>query len=182
MAYLNTKERYGSLSIALHWIMLVVMAMVFASVELHGNYPKGSEMRNNLMAWHFELGLTVFILVCVRLALKFMAPEPEIQPTPSKVQHLSAKAMHWALYLIMVVMPIAGYGGRTLAGKTTYFFGIALPVFLDANKDLAENIFDVHGLIGNTAYFLIAIHAAAALFHHYFQRDNTLLRMLPNRK
>jgi cytochrome b561 len=182
MAYLNTKDRYGSLSIALHWIMLLVMAAVFATIELHENYPKGSEMRNNLMAWHFQLGLTVFILVCIRLVLKFMAPDPEIAPPLSKVQHLGAKAMHWALYLIMVVMPIAGYIGRTLAGRTTYFFGLALPVFLDTNKDLAENIFDIHGLIGNTAYFLIGFHAAAALFHHYFQRDNTLLRMLPTRK
>jgi len=182
MAYLNTKERYGSLSIALHWLMLFVMAAVFASIEFHDSYPKGSDMRRNLMNLHFELGITVFILVCIRLVLKFMAPEPEIKPAPSRVQYLGAKAMHVALYLIMFVMPIAGYVGRTLAGKTTYFFGIALPVFLDTNKDLAENIFDIHGLVGNTAYYLIALHAAAALFHHYFQRDNTLTRMLPQRK
>ena len=182
MAYLNTKERYGSLSIALHWIMLLVMAAVFACIELHENYPKGSAMRNNLMTWHFQLGLTVFILVCIRLVLKFMAPEPEIKPTPSKVQYLGAKAMHAALYLIMFFMPLAGYVGRTLAGKTTYFFGIALPVFLEMNKDLAENIFDIHSLIGNTAYFLIGAHALAALYHHYIQKDNTLSRMLPERK
>jgi len=182
MAYLNTKERYGLLSIAMHWLMFLVMVAVFASIELHEYYPKGSAMRSNLMAWHFQLGITVFILVCLRLALNFAAPKPEIKPALSRVQYLGAKAMHAALYLIMFVMPVAGYVGRTLAGKTTYFFGIALPVFLDTNKDLAENIFDIHGLVGNTAYYLIAIHAAAALFHHYFQRDNTLTRMLPQRK
>ena len=90
--------------------------------------------------------------------------------------------MHLALYLILVGMPIAGFIGRTLAGRVTYFFGIALPMLLDTNKDLAENIFDVHGLIGNIAYYLIGIHAAAALYHHYFQKDNTLLRILPARK
>lgn len=182
MAYLNTKNRYGSLSIALHWLMLLVMAAVFAAVELHDNYPRGSEMQHDLMTWHFQLGLVVLILVVIRLILKFIAPDPEIQPTPSKIQHIGAKAMHVALYLIMVCMPIAGYIGRTLAGSTVYFFGMALPVFLAPNKDLAENIFDIHSLIGNTAYFLIGIHAAAALFHHYFQRDDTLLRMLPQRK
>ncbi|MET3108628.1 cytochrome b561 [Oxalobacteraceae bacterium GrIS 2.11] len=182
MSYLNTKERYGSLSIALHWLMLLVMAAVFASIELHDSYPKGSEMRSNLMAWHFELGLTIFVLVCVRLVLKFMAPEPEIKPAISRVQYFGAKAMHLALYLVMVVMPILGYVGRCLAGRATYFFGIELPLFLNANDDLAENIFDIHGLIGNTAYFLIGFHAAAALFHHYFKKDNTLTRMLPERK
>jgi cytochrome b561 len=182
MAYLNTKERYGSLSLTLHWITFLVMIGVFACVELHENYPKGDPMRGALMSWHFQLGLTVLILAVLRVVLKFMAPEPEIKPTLTRVQYLGAKAMHVALYLIMIVMPIAGFIGRTLQGRTTYFFGIALPVLLETNKDLAENIFDVHGLIGNTAYFLIGAHAAAALFHHYFQKDNTLLRMLPARK
>jgi cytochrome b561 len=182
MAYLNTKERYGSLSIALHWIMLFVMAAVFATVELHENYPKGDPMRGNLMMWHFQLGLTVLVLVAIRLALKFMAPNPEIKPAISRLQLLASKAMHLALYLIMVVMPIAGFIGRTLAGKTTYFFGVGLPVLLARNEDLAENIFDIHSLVGNTAYFLIGFHAAAALYHHYVRRDNTMTRMLPQRK
>ena len=118
----------------------------------------------------------------LRLVLKFIAPEPEIKPALTRVQMWGAKAMHLALYLILVGMPIAGFIGRNLAGRPTYFFGIALPVLLDTNKDLAENIFDIHSFIGNTAYYLIGIHAAAALYHHYFQKDNTLLRMLPSRK
>ena len=182
MACLNTKERYGSLFIALHWIMLLLMAAVFASVELHDNYPKGDPTRILLMTSHFQLGLAVFILVVVRVILKRMGPDPEIVPALSRAQHLGAKAMHGALYLVMIVMPIAGYVGRTLAGKTTYFLGVGLPVLLDANKALSENIFKMHSLIGNAAYFLIGLHAAAALFHHYFMHDNTLTRMLPKRK
>jgi len=182
MAYLNTRQRYGSLFIALHWIMLLLMAAVFATIELHENFPKGDPMRGLLMRWHFQLGLTVFVLVVLRLVLKRMAPDPEIVPAPSRLQHLGARAMHAALYLIMAVMPVLGYVGRSLGGKTTYFFGIGLPVFWGADKDLAENVFELHSLIGNTAYFLIGFHAAAALFHHYFMRDNTLTRMLPERK
>ncbi len=182
MAYLNTKERYGSLSIALHWIMLLVMAAVFATIELHDSFPKGDPMRRSLMMWHFQLGLTVLILVVVRLVLKFMAPNPEIKPAVPRLQLLASKGMHLALYLIMVAMPIAGFIGRTLEGKSVYFFGITLPILLAKNDDLADNIFDIHSFIGNTAYFLIGFHAAAALYHHYVQRDNTLTRMLPERK
>ena len=182
MAYLNTKERYGSLSLALHWITFLVMIGVFACIELHENFPKGSEIRSSLMTWHFQLGLTVLILVLVRLVVKAMGPDPDIKPALSRLQYLSSKAVHLALYLIMLVMPIAGFIGRTLAGKTTYFFGMALPVLLNKNEDLAENIFDVHGLIGKAAYFLIAAHVIAGLYHHYAQHDNTLTRMLPERK
>ena len=134
------------------------------------------------MTWHFQLGITVFILVCVRLIVKMMGADPDIKPALSRVQILAGKAMHLALYLIMVAMPIAGFVGRTLAGKTTYLFGLALPTLLSKNEDLAENIFDIHSLIGNTAYFLIAAHVMAALYHHYAKHDNTLIRMLPERK
>jgi len=182
MALLNTKERYGTLLIALHWLTFWVMVAMFACVELHEYYPKGSQMRSDLMTWHFQLGLTVLALVLVRLVVKVKGPDPEIKPALTRLQFLAAKAMHLALYLIMVVMPIAGFIGRTLAGKTTYFFGIALPLLLSKNEDLAENIFDIHGLVGNTAYFLIAAHVIAALYHHYAQHDNTLTRMLPERK
>lgn len=182
MAYLNTKERYGSLSLGLHWLTFLVMIGVFACVELHENFPKGDPMRGALMGWHFQLGLLVLILAVLRIVLKVRAPDPEVQPPLTRVQHLAAKAMHGALYLIMLGMPVAGYIGRMLAGRPTVFFGIPLPTFLAENKDLAENVFDLHGLIGNTAYFLIGIHAAAALYHHYFQKDNTLLRMLPAKK
>lgn len=181
MAYLNTKERYGSLSIALHWVMLLVMIGVYTCVELHDYYPKGSEMRSGLMTWHYSLGLTVFILVCIRLIARLMAPEPVIAPDLPKWQKLSSKAMHWVLYLFMIGMPTFGFIGRTLAGKVTYLFGMPLPVLLETNKDLAETVFDLHGTVGNIGYFLIGAHAIAALFHHYIQRDNTLTRMLPKR-
>jgi len=182
MSYLNTEQRYGTLSIALHWLMFVLMAAVFATVELHDNYPKGDPMRGLLMVWHFQLGLTILILVVVRLVAKVMAPAPLITPAITRVQYLGAKALHLALYLIMIAMPVLGYAGRMLAGKAVYFFGIGLPMFLSVNEDLAENVFDIHGLIGNTAYFLIGAHALAALYHHYVQKDNTFTRMLPERK
>jgi len=182
MSLLNSKERYGTIAIALHWLTLLVMVAMFASVELHENYPKGDPMRSLLMTWHFQLGLTVLLLTIVRLLVKVRSVDPDIKPALTHGQKLASKAMHLALYLILVVMPIAGFIGRTLAGKVTYFFGLALPVVLGVNEKLAENIFDIHSVIGNTAYFLIAAHAAAAIYHHHFQKDNTLTRMLPERK
>jgi len=182
MAFLNSKERYGTIAIALHWITFLVMAAMFASVELHDHFPKGDPLRGLLMRMHFQLGLTVLLLTIARLVIKVRSVDPEIRPALTHVQKLASKAMHLALYLIMVGMPIVGFIGRTLAGKVTYFFGLPLPVLLDANEKLSEKIFGVHSLIGNTAYFLIAAHVAAAIYHHHFQKDNTLLRMLPERK
>lgn len=182
MAYLNTKDRYGSLSIALHWLMLLLIAAVYAAVEFHDEYPKDNPMHKLLINWHFQLGLTVLVLVVVRLVLKAMAPAPLIQPRPALVERVGAWSVHLALYLFMVGMPLAGFIARTLDGDVTYFFGLPLPILLAPNPDLAETVFDLHGLVGNAGYFLIGFHALAALFHHYWKRDNTLLRMLPQRK
>ena len=59
---------YGSLSIALHWVMLLLLIAVFATIELRGMFPKGSDPREAMKAWHFMLGLAVFGLVWLRLA------------------------------------------------------------------------------------------------------------------
>ena len=181
MSYLNTKERYGTLSIALHWLMVLLFIGVYAAIEFSDSFPKGSETRGLLKSLHFSFGMSILILVWLRLIARLIAPTPDIVPAIPAWQHMLSKLIHLVLYIFMIAMPLAGYIGRMLAGKVTYLFGIALPVFLDVNKDLAENIFDVHETIGNISYFLIGLHVVAALFHHYFMRDNTLTRMLPKR-
>ncbi len=182
MALINSKQRYGSLSIALHWLVVIAFIGVYASIEFSDSFPKGSDMRSFLKGLHFSLGLSIFIALFVRIAARLAGAEPEIVPAIPEKQKLAAKAIHLALYLFMLGMPVAGYIARTLAGKVTYLFGIALPVFGSVNKELAGSIIDLHETVGNIGYFLIAAHAAAALFHHYVQKDNTLLRMLPERK
>ncbi len=61
------------------------------------------------------------------------------------------------------------------------FFRIELPALIGENKALAEQLEEVHETVGNVGYFLIGMHAVAALAHHYLNRDNTLVRMLPSR-
>ena len=84
-----------------------------------------------------------------------------------------------ALYAIMIGMPLAGWLLLSAAGKPIPFFGLQLPALIGPDKALAGQIKEVHELVGTLGYFLIGAHAAAALFHHYIKRDNTLLRMLP---
>lgn len=87
--------------------------------------------------------------------------------------------MHAALYLMMVGMPLAGWIILSAEGKPIPFFGLELPALVSANEELADTVEDIHETIGTAGYYLIGLHTVAALFHHYIQRDNTLLRMLP---
>ncbi len=182
MSLKNSTDRYGSLSIGMHWLMVLLIVAVYACIELREFFPKDSDPRNALKMWHFMLGLSVFALVWIRLLMRVMQITPSIEPEPGAKQELAAKLIHLALYLLMIGMPLSGWIMLSAAGKPIPFFGLSLPPLIAENRDLAKSIKEVHEAIGSTGYFLIGVHAAASLFHHYILRDNTLTRMLPGRK
>ena len=181
MSWKNTDTRYGSLSIGMHWLMLLVFIAVYAAVSLHELYPKGSEPRAALMTWHFMLGMLVFVLVWLRLAARISGPTPLIQPALPRSQEVSSKLLHLALYLLMIGMPITGWLMLSAAGKPIPFFGLQLPALIAENEELAHQIKELHEAVGNTGYFLIGLHVVAGLYHHYIKRDNTMTRILPAR-
>ncbi len=180
MNWRNTTHRYGSLSIGLHWLMLLLVVAVYGCIELRGYFPKGSDPREALKTWHFMLGLSVFVLASLRLLVNLTAPVPRIEPDPPGWQKLSARLMHLALYALMIGMPLAGWLLLSAAGKPIPFYGLQLPALIGQSKSLAGLIKEIHEIAGTAGYFLIGLHTAAALFHHYFVRDNTLRRMLPS--
>lgn len=181
MNWKNTTIRYGSISVGIHWLMLLLFIAVYASIELRTFFPKGSDPREALKVWHFMLGLLVFVLVWPRIAARFLEADPAIEPAPAQWELLSAKLMHVALYAFMVAMPLLGWLLLSASGKPIPFFGLELPALIDKNKDAANLLKELHETMGTAGYYLIGLHAAAAFYHHYVKRDNTLLRMLPER-
>lgn len=177
----NASPRYGSLSIGLHWLMLILIAVVYACIELKGNFPKGSETRELLKQWHFMLGLSVFALVWLRLLARVLSPTPAIEPPLPTWQALPAKLMHLALYALMIGAPLAGWLILSAADKPIPLFGLELPALIGPDKELTGQIKELHELAGTAGYWLIGLHAIAGLYHHYVARDNTLTRMLPGR-
>jgi cytochrome b561 len=179
----NGADRYASALVALHWLMLLVIVAVYACIELRALFPKGSDPREALKMWHFMLGLLVLILVSLRLVVRITAgPVPRIVPPPKSWQQILAKVVHFALYALMLGMPLAGWLILSAGGKPIPFFGLELPPLVGENKALSGQVKEIHETAGTVGYFLIGLHAVAALFHHYIVRDNTLLRMLPGKK
>lgn len=171
--------RYHSASIALHWLMFAVLVGVYACIELRELYPKGSDPREALKQWHFMLGLTVFLLVWVRLGFILAFPGPALSRAHGLWFYRLGRGAHILLYGLMIAMPIGGWLVLSGEGKEIPFWGLRLPSLMAENEALAETIAEVHETVGVAGYFLIGLHAAAALFHHYFLRDDTLKRMLP---
>jgi len=170
-------SRYHPISIGLHWLTLALLIAVYALIELRGIYPRGSEARDLMKHWHFMLGLLVFALLLVRLPARAFFRSPPITPTPPAWQRWLAKAMHPALYGFLIAMPLLGWTVLSAAGKPVPFFGLTLPALVAPDDALAHRLEDLHGLIGTIGYWLIGLHAAAALYHHYAMHDDTLRRM-----
>ena len=182
MRYKNTSNRYGSLPIGLHWVMFLFLVAVYVAINLHGYQPKGSALRAAMLNWHFGLGLCVLVLIVVRIGARFSSgPAPLIAPPIPRWQKLLAGIMHFALYAFMLGMPVLGWVAISAKGSPVHFFGWQLPMLIGPDKALYKSLKEVHETIGTIGYYLIGLHVAAALGHHYVMRDNTLLRMLPGR-
>lgn len=181
MNWKNTTARYGLVTIGLHWLTLVLLIAVYACVNLTELYEEESPAQEALMHWHYMLGLTVLALVVLRLLNRLVGGSSAVVPPVPLWQQRLASTVHVALYVLMVAMPILGWLILSASGEPIPFFGTQLPALLTANEDLADQLEDVHEVIGTIGYFLIGAHALAALFHHYITRDNTLVRMLPGK-
>lgn len=176
--WLNTRERYGTVFIALHWIMALLLIAVYVTMELEEWLPGGEEA---VKAWHYALGLGVLALVVVRLALRLAGSVPRIHPKPAAWQRVLAKVTHLALYLFMIAMPLLGW--LTLSGEGGAVrlpgLGWSIPLLPGVDESLGETAEELHEAIAVLGYWLIGLHTIAALAHHYLIHDDTLQRMLP---
>lgn len=181
MKWRNSTTNYGALSVGFHWVMVALITAVYAFMELRGIFPKGSAGREWMKTLHFMLGLSVLMLAAVRLLINLLDHPPGITPVPSRWQSLSARAVHYALYALMLGLPLLGWLLLSASGKPVPFFGLVLPPLTGENEALADLLEEIHEAGATFGYFLIGGHAAAALFHHYVLKDDTLRRMLPGR-
>lgn len=179
MATHNPPFRYSSALVALHWFMAVLFVAVYASIELRVLFAKGTEMRDLMKALHFMFGLGVLAMVVARLGARWASPKPQPGPTLGLETwvHRMAALGHLALYGLMLGMPLLGWLALSAAGKPIPFFGLELPAVMAPNKTWAHDIKELHETLGVVGYWLIGIHVAAALGHHYVMKDGLLARM-----
>lgn len=180
MAMLNTPERYGTVSMALHWVTALLIVAVYALIELHEALGR-TALARTMEEWHSMVGLLILLLTLVRLSLRWLQPTPIIKPALAAWQHKLALMAHVALYATLLLMPLLGWLLLSAEGHEISFFGLPLPALTATDREFADTVKEVHEAIGSFGYLLIGLHTAAAIFHHHVMRDNTLLRMLPRR-
>lgn len=173
------RSRYSGSLIALHWLTLLLIVAAYASAELREELARGSDLRAAMTSTHHVAGLMALALLLVRLPLRWWNGSVPVHPPLPPLQRMAAGVGHLALYLFLLAMPLLGWLLLSAEGKPVDFAGLTLPALIEANRNLAEQVEDLHEAGAMAGYYLIGLHAAAALFHHYVRRDNTLRRMLP---
>jgi superoxide oxidase len=174
----NTASGYGWPAICFHWLMLLVIAAAYATMELKGIFPRGSAGRESMASLHYLLGLAVFLLAWLRLPVNLAGADPVIAPALPHWQAKLARITHGMLYVLMIALPLLGWLTVNAKGTPVTFLGAQLPALIGESREAAKWLKEIHEAGANAGYFLIGLHAAAALYHHYVARDNTLRLML----
>jgi len=171
-------QRFNPVQRLLHWIMAVcILTMLFIGVGMVSTImPKYLV----LVAIHKPLGIAVLVLAVLRLIvrLRYGAPPlPADLPAPMK---LAAELSHYALYALMIAMPLIGWAMLSAAAYPVVLFGgVHLPPILPQSDNLHTLLWDAHFYLAFVFFAMILMHVAAALFHALIRRDGVFQAMAP---
>ena len=190
-AYQQPREflRYNGLAIAFHWTTALLFVVAYVAVYYRIWFTTLGEPDNMVaIRFHTFAGVMVGLIAILRLVWHRVAPPPGFEPGPV-IEHLAAKAMHYVLLFFMIFMPLTGYLGlRAPLGwigtpkfeDTALYRGLVTERLGLIWEEWETPIDWMHHTAGGfVIWVLVAIHAAAALFHHYVRHDEILSRMIP---
>jgi len=171
-------ERYNSAAIVLHWLTAVLiianLLLGLAMVRL-----PISPQKLHWYLWHKSIGVTIFVLTSGRLAWRALRPHPLPVAMPPW-QRRAAAVSHALLYVLLFITPISGWIYSSATGVQVVYLGtLPLPNLVPKDKALADVLRLVHIGLNSLLFTVICIHVAAALKHHFIDRDTVLARMLP---
>ena len=171
-------ERFTPLQRLLHWLMAVcILTMLFIGVGMVSTItPKYL----TLVSIHKTLGIAILVLALLRLAVRLRRgapPLPKDLPEPMK---LAAQLSHWALYALMIGMPLIGWAMLSAAAYPIVLLGgVRLPAILPQSDRLHALLWDAHFYLAFVFFALVLMHIAAALFHALIRRDGVFDTMSP---
>lgn len=175
----NDQQRYGLMAMILHWLVALVVPGMFAlglwmtSLTYYDPwYQQGPDI-------HKGVGVLLFLIMLFRLIWRSVSPPPPALESHNSFEKMAGHALHILLYLLLLLVMISGYLISTADGRPLEPFSLfeipALIYGFDEQEDIAG---DIHMLLAYSVLGLAGLHALAALKHHFFDKDRTLLRML----
>lgn len=175
--FMNTRDQYGLIARLLHWLIFVLVIGMLTGGGLLSFLPSGG-LKSFVVVAHQSIGVFIFLLMIARLLWRINNPKPrELDANP--VLNYIATLLHICLYVLMLLQPLVGILMSQALGYPVALFGVfELPALVWHSPLLGNFLREVHGVTAVLLTLAIAIHAAAALKHHFIDRDRTLMRMI----
>lgn len=185
----NSEIRFGLVAVFLHWLIAVLFfAMIGLGLTMTA-LALTDPLKFPLYQLHKSIGVTIFALVALRLSWRATGTVPALPATLTPFERVAARFTHWGLYAILIAMPLTGWVivSASPLGIPTVLYGLVpLPHlgFVAAHPDKAaigSAASILHEGLAWSGIALVTLHAAAALKHHFWDRDDVMRRMLPSR-
>jgi cytochrome b561 len=179
MQWRNSSTGYGAVAKLLHWSIVILIVAQYVIIEAAEELPDGPEKFAGI-ANHKSIGMLILGLALVRILWKLVnGSRPAPVPMP-RAQRIAAAAGHGLLYVLILLQPLTGWIMSSTGGYPTSFFGwFEFPMLAAENHDAHEFYEEVHEAVFAVLTTVALVHALAALYHHFWRKDDTLRRMLP---
>jgi cytochrome b561 len=171
-------QRWSPHIVLIHWVTVLILTVGVAAV-LWRDAVDGRVLRALLLQVHQHAGLMVLGLTLVRLVTRALGEaRPRLMPTWGW-QRVAALVVHGLFYLALPVLPLVGWALTNARGQPMNAFGVLWPALCSADPDQADVLEQAHAMLAWSLLVLIAVHAAAAVWHHWVRRDDVLRAMTP---
>jgi cytochrome b561 len=175
----NLPTRYSAVAQAFHWIIAALIVTQFVLFYLEDDLPIGAH-KLALLARHKSVGMTVLMLAILRLLWRLKNPPPALPPGISPLQRKLARATHIAFYVLLFAMPLTGWMMSSAKNYSVSWFGLfTWPNLIGKNAAAYDLLHATHEILSDILFAIAVLHILAALKHHFWHKDDVLLRMLP---
>ncbi len=172
--------KYHLSSRILHALMaLLVIGMLALGIYMADFMPSDSANKFQIYDLHKSLGVMILILVFVRIINRFAHPAPELPQGLPAIEKFTSHAVHFALYALMILVPLSGYLMSNIYGFPVHFFTIQMPNLVAAQPEIGGYFAMAHKYTAYALIGAIALHVAGALKHRFFDKpENDVLKRM----
>ncbi len=180
MALRNDPQRYGGIAVALHWTIAALIVTQFVLANMAEQAQEAGSLMGQIawLARHKSVGITILGLALVRLFWRLGNAPPALPAGMAVWQKGASVVTHWLMYGFLFALPLSGWAMSSAANFSVSWFDLVrLPDFVGPSDDLKEQLVVVHEVLAKALFVTTVLHVAAALKHHFMDRDGVLLRM-----
>jgi cytochrome b561 len=175
----SSPTRYTAVAQVFHWLIAALIVTQFTLAYMADDLPIGAH-KLALLARHKSFGMTVLMLAVLRLLWRLTHRPPELPDHMTSLERKLARATHIAFYVLLFAMPLTGWMMSSAKNYSVSWFGLfTWPNLIGKNETAFDVLRATHDTMSFILLSIVVLHILAALKHHFWNKDNVLLRMLP---